>query len=203
MGYLASFTNLTRFPAVYRLWQQPFVQDKLAPLVRRNELQRARRVLDVGCGPGTNAPEFRHAEYVGIDLSEQYIAAARQHHPGTFLVRDVRMYQPPPDERFDFVLINSLLHHLDTSSVTHILKSVARQLTEDGSVHILELVLPGRASLARFLARLDRGDFPRPLDQWHALFQQVFEPLVFEPYTIGRCGVPLWEMVYFKGRVRR
>lgn len=203
MGQLQIVTNLTQFPAVYRLWQAPFVRAKLAPLLRRNEIDGARRVLDVGCGPGTNADEFTHAEYVGMDLSESYIEAARRQHHGTFLVADVRTYKGSPEDRFDFVLINSLLHHLDSSSVTHILQAVHDQLTDDGHVHILELVLPERKSLAHLLARLDRGDYPRPLAQWRQLFGNVFEEQVFEPYVVGRLGIALWQMVYFKGRARR
>ena len=203
MGQLQSVSSLTQFPAVYRLWQAPFVRDKLAPLLRRNEIARARRVLDVGCGPGTNAGEFLHAEYVGIDLSESYIDAARQRHPGTFKVADVRTYEAVSEDRYDFVLINSLLHHLDSASVSHILEAVSNQLADDGHVHILELVLPKRISLSQALARLDRGDYPRPLDEWHQLFGEVFEELVFEPYVVGRLGIAMWEMVYFKGRARR
>ncbi len=188
---------------MYRLWQAPFVRDKLAPLTRRHEIAAARRVLDVGCGPGTNASEFTHAEYVGIDLSEPYIQTARRRHRGTFLVADVRTYQPAADDRFDFVLVNSLLHHLDTPAVRHILRSVHAQLTADGHIHILELVLPRRTSVARLLARADRGDYPRPLEAWRELFGEAFEEIVFEPYVVARCGVALWEMVYFKGRGRR
>jgi SAM-dependent methyltransferase len=200
VGGLQRLTSVTRFPAVYRLWQAPFVQDKLAPLLRRDEIAHARRVLDVGCGPGTNAPEFAHAEYVGIDISESYIETARRKHSGTFHVTDVRTYRSDAVDRFDFVLVNSLLHHLDTPSVTHILNGVREQLTEDGCVHILELVLPQRRSVSHLLARLDRGDYPRPLEKWRGLFQDVFEELVFEPYVVGRCGVALWDMIYFKGR---
>src|SRR5947208_15608690 len=51
---------------VYRLWQAPYVEQKLAPIRRHNDLARARRVLDIGCGPGTNTRAFLHAAYVGL-----------------------------------------------------------------------------------------------------------------------------------------
>jgi hypothetical protein len=76
-------------------------------------------------------------------------------------------------------------------------------LTDDGHVHILDLVLPIRPSVSRLLARADRGDYPRPLEQWRELFTAVFDPVVFEPYPLGAAGVTLWNMVYFKGRARR
>jgi hypothetical protein len=36
---------------VYRLWQAPFAEAKLAPVLANNDITTARRVLDVGCGP--------------------------------------------------------------------------------------------------------------------------------------------------------
>ena len=203
MGLFQGVASLTRFASVYRLWQAPFVKDKLAPLLRRGEMASARRVLDVGCGPGTNAPSFAHADYVGIDISQVYIDTARRLYPGTFLTADVRTYQPSPGDEFDFVLVNSLLHHLETESVHHILQCVHGQLAGDGHVHILELVLPEQRSIARLLAKADRGEYPRPLETWRQLFRDVFEEVVFEPYAVRRGGVALWSMVYFKGRTRQ
>jgi SAM-dependent methyltransferase len=202
VGLFQDIASLTRFPIVYRLWQAPFVRDKLAPLLQRGELASARRVLDVGCGPGTNAPQFNHADYVGIDISERYIETARRRYRGTFQTADVRSYQPPPGEQFDFVLVNSLLHHLETAAVFRILQCVHDLLADGGHVHILELVLPERYCVAQMLARADRGDYPRSLKAWRQLFGDVFDEVVFEPYSVRRCGVALWNMVYFKGRAR-
>lgn len=202
MSLLQATANLTRFPLVYQLWQAPFVEDKFEPLLRRTDLDTARRVLDVGCGPGTNAPFFEHADYVGLDINERYIDTARRRHRGTFRTGDIRTYEPDVRERFDFILVNSVLHHLDTEVVTNILASLSRQLTDDGHVHILELVLPKRIGVARMLARADRGRYARPLLDWQRIFEDVFEPVVLEPYHVGRLHTHLWEMVYFKGKAR-
>ncbi len=56
----------------YRAWQAPFVQEKLGPILRHNHLACVRRVLDVGCGPGTNAPLFAGVDYVGLDINDRY-----------------------------------------------------------------------------------------------------------------------------------
>ena len=72
----------------------------------------------------------------------------------------------PPADRFDFVLVNSFLHHVDDSTAKSILANLSRLLTDDGHVHILELILPQSASIPLFLARADRGEFPRPLEKW-------------------------------------
>ena len=69
-------------------------------------------------------------------------------------------------------------------------------------IHILDLVLPERPSISRTLAKADRGDFPRPLIQWNELFAEHFKVVQFEPYPLTMCGVTLWNMVYFKGRLK-
>ena len=98
--------------------------------------------------------------------------------------------------------MNSLLHHIETPDVRRMLNQLSGQLTADGQIHILDLVLPKQPSIARYLARSDRGDHPRPFDQWRELFAESFEPIVLEPYSVGWWGCSLWNMVYFKGKPR-
>ena len=189
----------------YRLWQAPFAAAKFAPVAAHNDLRAARRVLDVGCGPGTNTQHFTHATYLGLDINPAYVAYAQRRWAGgshRFEVADVTSYAARPGERFDFMLLNSFLHHVATPDVRRILAHLAALLTPDGHVHVLDLVLPPGRGAARVLARWDRGDYPRPLDEWRALFTERFEPVVFEPYPLKALRVTLWHMLYFKGRAR-
>jgi len=202
MSALKQFSFVMEHPVIYWAWQAPFVKAKFAPIMRNNDMTTVRRVLDVGCGPGTNARMFQGRNYVGLDFNSRYIQMARKNYPGTFLVEDARTYTAAPDERYEFILLNSLLHHIETSDVRRMLSQLAGQLTPDGHIHILDLVLPDQPSIARHLARSDRGDFPRPLDTWRDLFSESFEPVVFEPYSVGCCGCELWNMIYFKGKAR-
>jgi len=196
------YARIMENPLVYRMWMAPFADRKMMPLFAHNDISRARRVLDVGCGPGTNTHHFRGAEYLGIDVNPAYIASARRRHGRDFVVADVTTYQAPRDRRFDFIMANSLLHHIDDEGTRRVLHSLPPLLDDDGYVHILDLVMPDRPSIATFLARADRGDYPRPLDAWWTLFTEVFEPVIFEPYPLGAAGMTLWSFVYFKGRAR-
>jgi len=185
------------------MWQRPFVRAKLAPIFRHNDLRSVRRVLDVGCGPGTNAALFSDVEYLGLDIDANYVDAARRRYRRDFIQADACTYEPADGRRFDFVLLNSLLHHIDTENVYHLLRGVSRQLTPEGHVHILDLVLPDRLRISRVLAQADRGDHPRPLACWREILTDVFEEVVFEPYSVGWLGSTFWSMVYFKGKAKQ
>ena len=187
---------------VYRAWMAPQTERKFAPIRAHNDLGGVRRVLDVGCGPGTNTSQFPTADYLGLDINQRYIADARRRYQRDFQAVDVTRYEVTDSERYDFILVNSFLHHLPTPDVERILAHLATLLSPDGHVHCLELVLPAERSVARALAHWDRGDYARPLPEWRELFQRSFEPVQMESYPVGALSVTLWNMVYFKGRAR-
>jgi len=182
----------------YRAWQAPFAESKLRPMLADVDLSRVRRVIDVGCGPGTNARHFGHAEYVGIDINPDYIADARRRYRRHFLVADVTKLTPGMIEPADMILLNSLLHHLDDGETHRTLAALSPLVAPGGSVVILDLVLPERWSLARVMARLDRGRYARSTSEWRAILSAHFDEQVFEPYSFAG---GLWSMVYFRGTV--
>jgi SAM-dependent methyltransferase len=196
-------TRIMENTHAYRLWQAPFVEKKFSPVLAHNDLNKVKRVLDVGCGPGTNTSHFAHTEYLGIDHNPRYLEYARRRHGREFMVADITRWSVTPAARFDFILINSFFHHVDTASAREILAHLNTLLTDDGHLNVIDLVLPERPSIPRFLARHDRGEFPRSLQTWKEIFAESFEPVVFEPLDITGMGATLWEMVYFKGRPKR
>jgi SAM-dependent methyltransferase len=191
--------RLLEHPAVYAVWQAPFVSQKFAPVERDLAHREVRRILDVGCGPGTNAPRFAGADYVGVDINERYLAIARAKYRGRFIQADLETAELSSLGTFDTILVNSFLHHLPDDAVGRILRQLHDRLGPDGRVHILELVLPERRSLARMMAKLDRGRYARPLAAWSDLFDAHFEPVSVEPYQFGGS---LWAMVYYQGKAR-
>jgi SAM-dependent methyltransferase len=183
---------------VYATWQRPFVNAKFAPVERFLDKQSMRRVLDVGCGPGTNARRFAGAEYVGVDINERYLDIARARHPGRFIQADLETANLSGYGTFDVILVNSFLHHLSDGGVTRVLTQLEHLLDADGRIHILELVLPHQLSCERIMAKLDRGRFVRPLPVWQSIFSTHFDPAVVEPYNVAG----LWAMLYFQGKKR-
>ena len=77
------------------------------------------RVLELGCGTGELAAELAQItglRVTGVDLSPKFIAQAREahRHPQLdFLVADLTREIPlSPDNRYDFIVGNGILHHL-------------------------------------------------------------------------------------------
>ncbi len=186
-------------PWVYRIWQAPFAESKFSPVQRHLDSRGVRRVLDVGCGPGTNADRFAGVEYVGIDINAQYLEVGRARHRGRFIEADLATADVSHLGRFDTILVNSFLHHLPDEAVEKVLRGTAQLLEPEGRVHILELVLPKTNNLARLMARLDRGRHARSIESWKVIFERHFEPVLVEEFVLGGW---LWAMVYFQGGSR-
>jgi SAM-dependent methyltransferase len=199
---MSVFNYLLERTIVYSSWQAPFASAKLELLLANNSITRARRVLDVGCGPGTNTPFFANAEYLGIDINPNYIAHARRKHRRDFIVADLGTYDQKPETGFDFILVNSFLHHVDSATTRNILRRLQSWLSPDGYIHLIELVLPRDRTIAQFMARMDRGKFPRPLEEWRDLFERSLDVEQFEPYPLGTLGLTLWNMIYCKAKAK-
>ncbi len=191
--------SLLEHTFVYRMWQAPFAEQKFAPVLAHNDLGAVRRVLDVACGPGTNTGHFANSDYLGIDLKRNAIFGTRMRvrnaisSSQTFALFEFV-------ERISLILVISFLHHLANPEVAAILTHLRTLLTEDGHIHFLELVMPQQASIARWLARSDRGKYARPLEEWEHIFGGFFDPVVVEAYPLVGFGATLWNMIYFKGK---
>lgn len=191
--------HLLDHPTVYNLWQGPFAAQKLVPLRARLGDGPYGRVLDVACGPATHTAHFFAPGYHGIDLNPHYIAGATRRFGPHFEVADATTYRGTPGTRYDLILINSFLHHLDDAQVRTVLDHLRTLLAPGGTIQILELVRPQRGLFPRLLAALDRGKFARSLDAWRDLIGASLRITHSEPYALGAPGLDLWAMYYLEG----
>ncbi len=189
-------------PVLYRLSQAPFGDQKLPRIFAQTDPRTVRRVLDVGCGPGTNTAYFAHADYLGVDINPRYIAEARRRYRRDFIAADATAFTVPQGARFDFILVNSLLHHLDLLQTRRVLSRLAPLLSEEGCIHCIEVVMPERWGPPRLMARADRGRFCRPIEEWRSIFSEFFRTVVFEHFVEKLFGIDCLEFVYFKGAGR-
>jgi SAM-dependent methyltransferase len=91
------------------------------------------RVLELGCGPGTDAAALsRGRRYVGIDLSPVQVAIARRHAPGaTFVVGDLTAMRFRPGS-FDGVVAFFAFDHVPKDEVEPVFRRIFDWLLPGG-----------------------------------------------------------------------
>ena len=135
------------------------------------------KVLDIGCGTGEILELLNEQDYVGFDLSESYIEAARARFgsQGQFLVGSVS-HPPPLAGAFDLAIAIGVLHHLDDSGAQTLVDLARNQLRPGGRLVTLDPVLvAGQNPIARALAMRDRGNYVRSPSEYGALAHARFE----------------------------
>lgn len=181
-----------------RLANVPWIFDGLRWLVEGGFVEHRRliqehfpvapeNVLDCGCGTGVFAGCFPKQSYVGIDISSEYIARARQlNHDRNFQVMDASCLNFP-SESFEAVIVSGVVHHMETSLARRVLSEIRRVLKPSGKLLMWEDI-PTRASwnmLGQLIHRLDVGDHIRPPAEYARLLDPQFQVVSARPMTSG------------------
>src|SRR5580765_2908207 len=102
---------------------------------------RGLKVLEIGCGMGTDGAQFARAgaEYTGIDLTEAAVDLARRRFalsglPGEFCVSDAESLDFS-DESFDLVYSHGVLHH--TPEIDAAVREIDRVLKPGGRAMVM------------------------------------------------------------------
>lgn len=93
------------------------------------------RVLDAGCGPGSDAAVFADSgpDVVGVEVTLSFLRQARRDVDGAFARSDVRAL-PFSDDAFDGVWCCAALHHLPKADAPAALAEFERVLHPDGAL---------------------------------------------------------------------
>jgi SAM-dependent methyltransferase len=172
--------KILEYPPVYNFFQwavgankprRQFIEEQVVPLGNG-------RVLEVGCGPGTNCAFIpRSIEYVGCDLSEAYIAYARQRHGdrAEFFAAPVGQLAALGLKPFHAVIAIAVLHHLSDAEILTLCGEVI-PLLEAGGVFITgdPCFVSGQKRLERYITSCDRGRYVRYPEQYRALLARSF-----------------------------
>jgi SAM-dependent methyltransferase len=150
------------------------------------------RILDIGCGPGEIVPYLPEGvEYVGYDISPEYIDWARSRFAGRgefFAARfdesELGRHRP-----FDTAIVIAVLHHLDDSEARNLLSLLKRAVGTDGRVITADLVsIDGQNPIAQMMVKWDRGQNVRRAEEYAALARPVFYQVHGE--TIDKALIP-------------
>ena len=175
-------------PAIYNAFQS-----MVGAYAARGEIIRKciplgerKRVLEVGCGPGTNLDVMpQGVSYVGCDLSASYVAYAQKKYAGRgiFIHAAVGELLELGQNDFDYVLASGLLHHLDDTQVNVLCREVSSVLRPGGRFIALEAIYcPEQSFLERHYMSLDRGEYIRHVEEYVALLQGTFPKIETSKY---------------------
>ncbi len=131
----------------------------------------SRRVLDLGCGPGTQLAQIAElnpdTQFLGVDLSKSMLELAQRHveAKGIANVRfeqgDMTNLEMIPSGSIDAVVSFLALHHLpDVSSLNKCFREIRRVLRAGGALYVVDFCrLKSRRSMA-FFANMNAGAQP-------------------------------------------
>ena len=134
------------------------------------------RILEIGCGPGTIVPYLPECEYVGFDMSPEYIDQAREKFPQRrFICGRVSDYTLKERSYFNLVLALGIVHHLDDAEALQLFQIAHEALKPGGRLVTLDGVWKkGQSAGARALLARDRGQFIRDEQSYVAIASRVF-----------------------------
>lgn len=197
-GPVSVFGKVMERPLLYNLWSSIHFLPRLREI--REEIGQGGTpdVLDLGCGTGLFKKNYPDCNYVGIDTNARYINHARKSLDGHFILGD--MLQPERylgRRSFDYIIANGVLHHLDDSSFSTLMKHIGAYLAPGGSIIVVDHLYHERLSyINRMLLRYDRGSFSRTEAAYRTMFQG-YTVTSYREFFIKAGPVVMWTQCKF------
>ena len=186
MKIVEKLSGLLRFPAGYLLFQQMVGAEssRKTYLAEYVKPVPGDKILDIGCGPADILDYLPNISYTGLDISPEYISAAKQRYGsrGRFCCGDVGLTTIEGEQgSFDVVVAVGVIHHLDDAQAAklftlacRVLKPAGRLVTYDGCY------VPRQSRIARWMLAKDRGQFVRTREEYLRLASAHFSKV--EPH---------------------
>jgi ubiquinone/menaquinone biosynthesis C-methylase UbiE len=153
---------------------------------------RGRRVLDVGCGPGTVLRQLTRdfgVAGVGLDASPRMIEAARREAPGVDEFYVGRAEELPfADASFDAALMRLVVHHVDRpkafAEILHVLRSGGRFVITTSDPDAFEAFW--MSSYFPSYVEIERKRFPSGQTLRRELEEAGFRSIRLAPFVLDR-----------------
>lgn len=120
--------------------------------------------MDIGCGPADILKFLPDVDYVGIDSNPGYIQSAMKRYGGRgrFLCKKIGEDTLSFDSKFNIIMANGVLHHLNDDEASALFKTAQQYLDPMGRMITGDACLVEKQSwVTRLIFSLDRGKFIR------------------------------------------
>ena len=130
------------------------------------------RVLDFGCGIGTNSSIFNPNYYFGIDPDCKRVEYAKRLYPTyQFDVIDGKEL-PLNNHSLDYIVIVAVLHHISSEDISNYLQQFKQALKPYGRILVIEPCLSKSSRLSNLLMNFfDNGPYIRDEKGYLELFE--------------------------------
>lgn len=185
-------------PLFYNLWSSIHFFPRLNEIKAAIEQSSCPHILDLGCGTGLFKKNYPGCDYVGIDNNARYIGYARKNLRGDFILGDIlKLDRYLNSSRFDYIIINGVLHHLEDASVAMLMKNIGAYLNRDGTIIVIDHIYNERLNYVnKLLLKYDRGSFSRTEVSYRTLFEG-FAILSYKEFFIRAGPLVLWTQCRF------
>lgn len=126
----------------------------------------ARRIIDIGCGPGYLLAMLPGYDRLGVDTDPEALEAARALNPDVEFVHQSGTRIPVPDQSFDVAVLSEVIEHVGDENKRPVIDEAHRVLTGGG-------YLIFTAPFAGLLAFADPLDVKRRLPAIYRRYQRV------------------------------
>lgn len=175
---LQSIRSVLAVPVAYQLWWKVIGGPAWARVLVNEYIQPSvgARILEIGCGPGIIVRYLPQAEYLGFDLSAQYIELAKRRYPqAQFVCERVSQFSLKKEQSFDVVLALGIVHHLDDAEARQLFQIAYDALRAGGKLVTADGVwTDNQSSATRWLLARDRGEYVRSEPEYMSIASQVF-----------------------------
>ena len=156
------------------------------------------KVLDFGCGIGSNSKLFHHDDYIGVEVDESRVLSSTLKYPKSRFEQIPFISNPSDkipfeDNSFDLVFISLCLHHINSDTCKLLFKEFSRVLKDNGKIIGIEPCILSKKYFSNvFMNIIDAGDYILPIEE----YKQIYSSEAFQVKDINivkTFGYHLWQ----------
>jgi len=171
-------------PLYQKLIRPRFAIDKYIkrPVKKKFNLDNS-RVLDFGCGTGSNSFIFNSKDYLGVDVDEKKVDFAIKSYPKYSFKVITDNLLPANNNSFDYICIFATIHHIPDSIFQGCIEEFKRVLDHNGKIVMIEPVFSEDHKFKNwFMRTLDHGRHIRSEKGYMGLFEKDFTVTVHKRF---------------------
>lgn len=184
---LLRLKSLLQKPEMYLLFKKLIMSETNRKLFvsKHIKAQKGDTILDIGCGPADILDLLPEVNYFGFDMNPLYIEYAKKKYGnrGKFLCQKVSSRDIEKTERFDLILANGILHHLDNEESLQLFNLAKSALKPTGKLVTFDgCYTENQSKIKKYVLSKDRGEFVKTQNEYISLASNYFPTVNFTLY---------------------